>query len=62
MLLKNLKLKMLIQITQLLEGIFYLKIMKEIKNLKPGQGKEIHITDATKNLIYKNEKILWKYF
>ena len=31
------------------------KIMKEIKQLKPGQGKEIHITDAIKNLIYKNE-------
>ena len=29
-------------------------IMKEIKRLKPGQGKEIHITDAIKNLIYKN--------
>ena len=29
--------------------------MKEIKKLKPGHGKEIHITDAIKNLIYKNE-------
>ena len=29
-------------------------IMKEIKILKPGQGKEIHITDAIKNLIYKD--------
>ena len=30
-------------------------IMNEIKNLKPGQGKEIHITDAIKNLIHKKE-------
>ena len=29
------------------------KIMNEIKRLKPGQGKEIHITDAIKNLILK---------
>jgi UTP--glucose-1-phosphate uridylyltransferase len=29
------------------------KIFEEIKNLKPGQGGEIHITDAIKNLIYK---------
>ena len=29
--------------------------MNEIKNLKPGQGKEIHITDAIKNLIHKKE-------
>ena len=29
--------------------------MIEIKRLKPGQGKEIHITDAIKNLIYKKE-------
>ena len=31
------------------------KVMTEIKRLKPGQGKEIHITDAIKNLIYKKE-------
>ena len=31
------------------------KVMNEIKKLKPGQGKEIHITDAIKNLIYKKE-------
>ena len=31
------------------------KIMKEIKKLKPGQGNEVHITDAIKNLIYKKE-------
>ncbi len=38
------------------------KIMKEIKLLKPGQGKEIHITDAIKNLIYKNEKFYGNIF
>ena len=38
------------------------KIMKEIKNLKPGQGNEIHITDAIKNLIYKNEKFYGNIF
>ena len=31
------------------------KIMSEIKKIKPGQGNEIHITDAIKNLIYKDE-------
>ena len=31
------------------------KIMKEIKKLRPGQGNEIHVTDAIKNLIYKGE-------
>ena len=36
--------------------------MKEIKKLKPGQGKEIHITDAIKNLIYKNEKFYGNIF
>ena len=38
------------------------KIMKEIKTLKPGQGKEIHITDAIKNLIYKNENFYGNIF
>ena len=38
------------------------KIMKEIKMLKPGQGNEIHITDAIKNLIYKNEKFYGNIF
>ncbi len=42
--------------------ILPLKIMKEIKKLKPGQGKEIHITDAIKNLIYKNEKFYGNIF
>jgi len=31
------------------------KIMKEIKKLNPGKGNEIHITDAIRNLINKNE-------
>ena len=30
--------------------------MNEIKKLKPGQGKEIHITDAIRNLIKKNNQ------
>ena len=38
------------------------KIMKEIKMLKPGHGKEIHITDAIKNLIYKNENFYGNIF
>ena len=38
------------------------KIMKEIKMLKPGEGKEIHITDAIKNLIYKNENFYGNIF
>jgi len=38
------------------------KIMKEIKKLKPGQGNEIHITDAIKNLIYKKEKFYGNIF
>ena len=38
------------------------KIMNEIKKLKPGQGNEIHITDAIKNLIYKNEKFYGNIF
>jgi len=37
-------------------------IMNEIKNLKPGQGREIHITDAIKNLIYKKEKFYGNIF
>ena len=36
--------------------------MNEIKRLKPGQGKEIHITDAIKNLIFKNEKFYGNIF
>ena len=30
--------------------------------LKPGHGKEIHITDAIKNLIYKNENFYGNIF
>ena len=37
-------------------------IIKEIKNLKPGQGGEIHITDAIKNMILKKEKFLANIF
>ncbi len=37
-------------------------ILKEIKILKPGQGKEIHITDAIKNLIIKKEKFYGNIF
>jgi len=32
------------------------KIMPALKNLKPGQGEEIHITDAIKKLIKNGEK------
>ena len=38
------------------------KIFSEIKNLKPGQGKEIHITDAIKNLIYRGENFFGNIF
>ena len=38
------------------------KIFTEIKNLKPGQGGEIHITDAIKNLIYKGENFFGNIF
>ena len=37
-------------------------IMHELKKLKPGQGNEIHITDAIKNLIYKEEKFFGSIF
>ena len=37
-------------------------IMKEIKELKPGFGKEIHITDAIRNLISKGEKFYGSIF
>ena len=36
--------------------------MGEIKRLKPGQGNEIHITDAIKNLINKSEKFYGNIF
>ena len=32
------------------------------RHRKPGQGKEIHITDAIKNLIFKNEKFYGNIF
>ena len=37
-------------------------IMNEIKKLKPGQGGEVHITDAIKNLIYKGEEFYGNIF
>jgi UTP--glucose-1-phosphate uridylyltransferase len=36
--------------------------MSEIKKLKPGQGNEIHITDAIRNLIYKSNKFYGNIF
>ena len=36
--------------------------MSEIEKLKPGKGKEIHITDAIKNLLNKNENFYGKLF
>ena len=38
------------------------KIMNEIKKIKPGQDKEIHITDAIKNLIKNGEKFYGNIF
>ena len=38
------------------------KIFGEIKKLKPGKGGEIHITDAIKNLIHKNDKFYANIF
>jgi len=38
------------------------KIFNEIKKLKPGQGDEIHITDAIKNLILKGDKFFANIF
>jgi UTP--glucose-1-phosphate uridylyltransferase len=38
------------------------KIMSEIKNLKPGKGNEIHITDAIKKMIYKGDKFYANIF
>ena len=38
------------------------KIFGEIKRLKPGQGGEIHITDAIKNLIHKNNNFYANIF
>ena len=36
--------------------------MNEIKELKPGKGGEIHITDAIKKLIFKKEKFYANIF
>jgi len=38
------------------------KIFDEIKKLKPGQGGEIHITDAIKNLVFKGDKFFANIF
>ncbi len=38
------------------------KIFDEIKKLKPGQGKEIHITDAIRRLIFNKEKFFANIF
>ena len=38
------------------------KIFNEIKKLKPGQGGELHITDAIKNLINKDNKFYGNIF
>ena len=37
-------------------------IFGEIKKLKPGQGKEVHITDAIRNLIKKKDKFYGSIF
>ena len=42
--------------------ILPIKIMKEIKKLKPGRDGEIHITDAIGNLISKDEKFYANIF
>ena len=39
-----------------------IKIFNEIKNLKPGQGGEIHITDAIRNLIIKGNLFFGNIF
>ena len=39
-----------------------INIFEEIKKLKPGQGKEIHITDAIRNLIKKENKFYGSIF
>ena len=42
--------------------ILPVKIMDEIKKLNPGKGKEIHITDAIKKLIYNGDKFYGNIF
>ena len=39
-----------------------IKIFSEIKKLKPGQGREIHITDAIRSLIKKENKFYGNIF
>ena len=36
--------------------------MNKLKKIKPGQGGEIHITDAIKQLIYDGEKFYGNIF
>ena len=38
------------------------KIFTEIKKLRPGQGGELHITDAIKNLIYRKNEFYGNIF
>ena len=38
------------------------KIMRELKNLKPGQGGEIHITDGIKELIKNGDNFYANIF
>ena len=38
------------------------KIFSEIKKIKPGQGGEIHITDAIRSLIFRGEKFFGNIF
>ena len=42
--------------------ILPVSIFDEIKKLKPGQGEEIHITDAIRNLIYNGNKFFGNIF
>ena len=42
--------------------ILPIEIMSEIKKLKPGKGKEIHITDAIKSLIFTGNKFYGNIF
>ena len=42
----------------LLVDIFFQKNINKTKNLKPGQGGEVHITDAIKQLIDDGENFM----
>ena len=44
------------------ESLISAKIFNEIKKLKPGQGNEIHITDAIRNLINKGNNFYGNIF